>query len=206
MDIQRIADYITAYAIPDAEGAITAHTLYTDDGTNDHDLTAAKVNTCEIRVRRGESVKAILEVIGKTWGTETYVAGTAREEAPIDFTDATLNIGGAITDWRMFNLIVNNNVKAEFLGVGLTPAEVYDRHAFYSGRVERAIAGTDKFSVVSLGTVGDVVITLADHQTVPVTTTYTFDDAVLKTSRKNIRALDLIIETIEWECSDLDIT
>jgi len=205
MNIQRITDYINTKAIIDAEGAVPATTLYTDDGTNDHDLTASKVNTCEVRVRRGESIKAILEVIGKTWGTETYVAGVAREEQPTDWTKATITIGSAITNWRMFNMLVNNNVASEFLGTGVTPSDVFERQALYSGRVERSITGARKFDKVSTPTKEDVVIAITDYQSTPVTKTYTFDKAAIKTSRVRVPALNLDIETIEWECGDLDI-
>jgi len=210
MNVQRFADYINTNAIITAEGAVPAHTLYTTEGTNPHDLTSAKVDSCEIQIRRGESIKAIIDVIGKTWGTTDYQAGSDRDEDPIDFSKLnTLTIGGnSITAWRRCGFRVNNNVIAEFLGITITPTEVFERHPIYTGVIEKSIVGeADYFSDASQPAVTrDVVVAINDNQGTPVTTTYTFADCLIQSSRKPIRGLDLVIERIEWKGGKLTIT
>ena len=207
MNIRRLTDYVNTNAIITAEGTVPSHTLYSTDGVNPHDLTSAKVNTCEIRINRGESIKAIIEVIGKTWGSTAFQAGLARAEDPIDWTKATLSIAGAsITNFRNMGFTVNNSVQAEFLGTTLTPTEVFERQAIYSGFVERSVTGADKFSVVAAGTKSSVVYAITNNETIPVTKTYTFSSCPLRVSRKPVRALDLDIERIEWDSGVLVIT
>jgi hypothetical protein len=205
MNLQRLADYITAYAIISEEGSVPSHTLYTTEGNNTRDLQDAQINSCELRVNRGESVKAVLEALGSTWGT-TYQAGSARAEQPIDWKDVTFTIDvDEITNWRGLSLSVNNNVQQEWLGTLLTPTVTFERAAEYKGYIERSIAGNDYISDVQLGNTKDIILAIVDHQTSPVTTTFTLADCALNVSRKIVRQLDLILERIEFSGSSLKI-
>lgn len=206
MNIKRIDDYITAYAMITAEGAPAAHSLGFTDGIEVNELSLAQVDRCNIVVRRGESVKAELSALGKD--LEVFVPDTFlhQTEEPIMWTDATLSIGSAVTNWREFAFGVNNNVAAEFLGTALVPTDVKPLQAEYFGHAIISRKATSKFGAVKGGTETSIVITLADHQSTPVTTTFGFAKSVLKTSRVEVPGIGLELERIEWEAPGLVIT
>jgi len=157
-------------------------------------------------VRARESVKAELSVIGEDLDTFVPVTFLYKTEEPIMWTDATLNIGGGVANWREFAFGVNNNVVAEFLGIELTPSDVEELQAEYFGHaiISRLITDS-KLTTIKDGTETSIAVTLQDHQTTPVTKTFTFAKAILKSSQVEIPGLGLQIERIEWEAPGLVI-
>jgi len=206
MNLKILATYIEAYAMITAEGAVTAHSLGFTDGVEVNELKLAKVDRCNIVVRCGESVKAELSAIGEDM--DEFVPATFLQdtEAPIVWTDATLSVGSAVTNWREFAFGVNNNVVAEFLGTTLVPTDVEDLQAEYFGHAIISRKAASKFAGVKGGAETAIEITLADHQTTPVTTTFTLAKAILKSSRIEVPGLGLELERIEWEAPGLVIS
>jgi len=206
MNIKVLTEYITAYAMITAEGEPTAHSLGFTDGVEINELKLAQVDRCNILVRRGESVKAELSAIGEDLAEFTPATFLHKTEEPIKWTDATLNIGGAITNWREFAFGVNNNAVAEFLGTGLVPTDVEVLQAEYFGHAIISRKAASKFGAVKGGTETSIAISLADHQATPITKTFTFAKGILRTSRIEVVGLGLELERIEWEAPGLVIT
>jgi len=206
MNLKVLTDYITTYAMVTAEGAIPAHSLGFTDGVESNELKLAKVDRCNIVVRRGESVKAELSAIGEDLDIFVPATFLHKTEEPIMWTDVVLAIDGGVTNWREFGFGVNNNVVAEFLGTGLVPTDVEELQAEYFGHVIISRKTTSRFSGVKGGDAAIISVALTDHQTVPVTKTFTFAAGILKTSRIEVAGLGLELERIEWEAPGLVIT
>lgn len=205
MNLKILATYIEAYAMITAEGAITAHSLGYTDGVEVNELKKAMVDRCSILVRRGESVKAELSAIGEDLEVFTPATFLQDTEEAMDWTDCTLDIGGAISNWREFGFGVNNNVVAEFLGTGLVPSDVEALQAEYFGHAIISRKAASKHAAVKGATETSIAIALADHQASPVTRTYTFTKAILKTSNIEVPGLGFELERIEWEAPGLVI-
>lgn len=207
MNIKRLDDYITSYAMISEEGVVPAHQLYYTDGVDDMGFTECKVDSCRILVRARESVKAEISVLAKDVSAVTLGTFLSRTEEPISWEDVTaISIGGEVTNWREFAFGVNNNVSAEFLGSGLMPSEVEEAEAFYSGYVLLSRKAASRMNSVKSGSKAIIAIGLEDHQSTPVTTSFTFTDALLKVSTVEVRGLGLELERIEWEGDQLSIT
>ena len=206
MNIKVLGTYIEIYAIPSAEGAITAHSLGYTDGIEVNELLKAMVDRCRILVRRGESVKAELSAVGEDLAVFVPATFLQDTEVAMDWTDCTLDIGGAVTNWREFAFGVNNNVVAEFLGTGLVPSDVEALQAEYSGHAIISRKGASQHAAVLGASETSIAIALANHETSPVTRTYTFAKAVLKTSNIEVPGLGFELERIEWEAPGLVIT
>lgn len=204
--VKVLGDYITTYAMPTAQGAIIAHSLGYTDGAETNELKLAKVNRCNIVVRRGETIKAELSALAEDLATFSPATFLHKTEAAMDWTDAGLSIESTITNWREFGFGVDNNVKAEFLGTGLVPSDVEEGEAVYSGYAIISRKAASKFADVKAGVAKTVAITLTDHQTTPVATTFTFAAAILKISRVEVRGLGMELERIEWEAPGLVIS
>jgi len=208
-NVRRLEDYIIGYAFISGEGAVPAHTLHVSDGTEHHELDGVKVNTCRVRITQTESIRADISALIKT-RTELASVGTFKFRTdPAMFKDAvtTLTIGGAsVTKWTEIEFAVDNNVLQEVLGTDLTPTEVEEQEARYTGRITRARSGSSLFADALSGTKKDVVIALKDNQSTPVTKTFTFTDALLRTSRIEDRALGIVFERIEWQGNKLTVT
>ena len=206
MNIKRLEDYITTYAMITAQGAVPAHSLGYTDGYEQNEFAQSKVDRCNIVVRRGESIKAELSVLAEDLDTFSPATFLYHTEKAMMWNDATLNIDGSITNWREFAFGVNNNVVAEFLGVGLTPSEVEELEALYSGYAIISRKVDSKFATVKEGSDVSIAIALTDHQTSPVTKNFVFADSILKISRVEVAGLGLELERIEWEAPGLVIS
>jgi len=198
--IRRLDDYITSYAMITAEGAVPAHTLYVTDGAEHHDFSSNKVNSCRISIRQLESIKAALSVFVKTHDVATLDTFLYRTD-PAMYKDAvttlTLNTV-AVTKWSEIEFGIDNNVVQEILGTTILPSEVEEGEARYFMRITRGRVGaTSKFGEALSGTEQDFVIALTDNQSSPVTKTFTFADMLLRTARKEDRALGIIMERLE---------
>lgn len=208
MNLRRLDDYITNYAMITAEGSVPAHTLYATDGVESHDLGECKVNTCMININVTESIKAKLQVLIKTHAVPSLGTFLYRTEAAM-YKDAvtTLTLGGsAVTHWNQIEFGVDNGAYQEVLGTPIMPAEVDVQAAKYSMRITRALNTSSKFATALAGTAQTFVIALQDNQTVPVTKTFTFANMYLTTSRKEDKALGLVMERIEGKGKSLVIT
>lgn len=208
MNVRKLADYITLNAMITAEGAVPSHDLAVKIGTEYHLLTGCKVNTCKITIRQRETVKAALEVFAKdrTAGASwTFVKAT--DAAMWKDSLTTLSIGGTpVTNWSEVEFGVDNKVVQESLGIDIKPTEIGEREAVYSGYVLRAVNTATLIPDVIAGTPKTIIMTLTDNQGTPVAKTFTFANAVLKTSRVNVRGLEMVMERIEWEAKGLVIS
>lgn len=207
-NIRRLADYINAYCMPTAEGAIPAHTLHVTDGIEPHELGGVKVNSCMITIKVSDSIKAKISAMIKTHTTASIGTFSEATEAAMyknAVTSVTLG-GGALTQWQQIEFGVDNKVLQETLGNQLMPAEVQEQEALYTMRITRAMNTASRFGLALAGTSQTFVIALTDNQSNPVTKTYTFADMYLTTARKEDRALGLIMEKIEGKGKSLVIT
>jgi len=208
MNVRKLDDYITLNGMITAEGAVPSHDLAVKIGTEYHLLTACKVNTCKITIRQKETVKAALEVLakGRSAGASwTFVKAT--DAAMWKDSLITLSIAGTpVTNWSEVEFGVDNKVVQESLGVDILPTEMGEREAVYSGYILRAVNVATLIPDVISGTPKTIVMALRDNQGTPVTKTFTFANATLKTSRVNVRGLEMVMERIEWEAKGLVIT
>lgn len=208
MNIRRLADYITSKAMITAQGALPAHDLIVKIGTEYHILGSCKVNTCKLRVRQNESIKAELEVFAKTrtaGSTFTFASradGAMWKNAVTTFTINTV----AVTGWQEFDFGIDNKVVSEVLGTDILPTEVGEREALYTGRILRAVSGTTKIGDVLAGTEQDIVITLTDNQGTPVVVTFTFADCNIRSNPVRVRGLEMVFEEINWSGKGLVIS
>ena len=201
MNIRRLTDFITSHAMITAEGVVPAHTLYYTDGTESYKFENSKVNTCRISIKTLESVKANIQVALKSHAALSPSTFEFRTEDAM-YKDAvtTLNIESApVTGWSEIEFGVDNKVLQEVLGTDIEPTEVEEQEAVYTGHILRAKPSTSKYTTALDGTVQDIVIALQDNQSSPVTKTFTYANACLKTSKIEIRKLGLDFERIEWE-------
>jgi len=207
MNVRRLDDYIIPYGMPSGEAAVPAHTLYVTDGTEHHDFSSAKVNTCRVRINTTESIRASIQAALKTDAAPSLGTFLYRTEKAM-YKDAvtTLTIEGSpITGWKEIEFGVDNKVMQECLGTSIPPSEVEEQEAVYSGHIHRAKPSASKYATAIAGTPQDLVIALTDKQSSPVTKTFTFADALMKTAKIEDRALGLVMERIEWEGSSLVI-
>ena len=205
MNLKILGTYIETYAMPTAQGAITAHSLGYTDGAQVMELKKAMVDRCNVTITRGGSVRAELSAIGEDLAVFTPATFLTDTEAPIDWLDCTLDIGGAITNWREMAFGVNNNVAAEFLGTGLVPSDVEALQAEYFGHAIISRKSASQHAAVLGASETSIAIALTNNETSPVTRTYTFAKAVLKTSNVEVPGLGLELERIEWEAPGLVI-
>jgi len=208
IQIQRF-DYLVDYAIISGEGSVPAHDLRWTDGITKYTLGDCKVNTCEITVPFSGTVKAVLNIFAKTISDVAYTPSwQSWGEAPITKRNVTsLTLGGVDILGRFIEVVfrVDNRVVSEGRGTGITPQDVYEQEARYSGRIDLALTSAALLKDVYSGTKKKIVIALQDNQATPVTKTFTFSDAVIK-SRERVEGLRRIIERVEWEGARLTIS
>jgi len=208
MNVRRLEDYITSKAFITAEGAVPAHVLAVKIGSEYHKLTGCKVNRCTLSIHQIESIKAQLEVfakdreVGASWEFAKRTEEAMWKDAVTTFTiEAT-----PVTNWSEIEITVDNKVLQEILGTSIKPSEVGEREAMYSGRILRAVSGTTLIADALAGTKKDIVIALTDQQSTPVTKTFTFADATLRSVPVKVRGLEIVYEEINWEGKSLVIT
>jgi len=206
--VQRFA-YLIEYAFRSGEVEVPAHTLKWTDGLTYYTLEGCKVNTCEVTIPFSGAIKAVLNIQAKSLDdtpfTPSWVSWT---EEPITKRDVTaLTLGGVDILGRFIEVVfrADNRVVSEGRGTGITPQDVYEQEARYSGRIDLALTSAALLKDVYSGTKKTVVITLQDRQTTPVTKTFTFSDVVIK-SRERVEGLRRIIERVEWEGARLTIS
>lgn len=202
-------DYLTTYAMITAEGVVPAHNLRWTDGITKYTLTDCKVNTCEITVPLTGAIKAALTILAKTLDDTTYTpAWASYTEKPMTRKNVTTLLIGTtdvLTKFMEIAFGVDNRVSAEARGTGITPQDVYEREARYSGRIDVALTSAALLKDVYSGTRKTIEVALQDRQGTPVTKTFTFTDALLKVSRLSVAGLGRIVERVEWDGDSLTI-
>ena len=208
MNVRKLQDYILNNAMISGEGAVPSHDLAVKIGSEYHLLTGCKVNTCKLTIRQKETVKAAIEVLAKDRSAgSSWTFAKATENAMWKNALTTLSIGGSsVTNWSEVEMGVDNKVIQEILGTNVKPTEIGEREAIYSGYILRTVNAATLVPDVISGTQKTVIITLTDNQTVPVAKTFTFANANLKTSRVNVRGLEIVWERIEWEAKGLVVS
>jgi len=199
-------DYITDYCMPEEEAAISSHVLRGTDGIKKFEWTGCKVNSCELSIRRGEPVKAAIEIFASDINDAATFAEEFVEfsEDPILWSDLqSLKIAGnTVTDWREIVVRVNNNVRNEFLGPALKPSIIYEEQAEYSGHI--LLAGScSQLGNIKNGSKISIEFTLQDHQATPTTKTWKFDGCIVTVNRAEPPGLGLVIERLEFEAKTL---
>ena len=202
-------DYLTTYAMITAEGPVPAHDLRWTDGITKYTLGDCKVNTCEVTVPLSGAVKAVMTIPAKTLDPTTYTADWQKfTEKPLTRKNVTvLTVGASDLNTRFTEIAfaVDNRVSVEGRGTGITPQDVYEKEARYSGRIDVVVTGAMSMMDVYGGTKRTVTIALQDRQTTPVIRSFMYTDAVLKVSRLSVRGLGRLIERIEFEGDSLTI-
>jgi len=201
-------DYLTTYAMITAEGVVPAHDLRWTDGITFYTLADCKVNTCEVTIPFSGADKAVLGIIGKTLDDTVFSPDWASfAEKPMTRKNVTaLSVGSdVISRFVEVAFSVDNRVSAEGRGTGIIPLDVYEKEARYSGRLDLVSTAAALLMDAYSGTRKTVVITLTDRQTSPVSKTFTFTDALLKTSRLRVSGLSRLVERIEWSGDSLTI-
>jgi hypothetical protein len=208
MNVRNLSDYILAMAMITGEGVVPSHDLAVRIGTEYHLFTGCKVNTCKVTIRQKETIKAALEVLakGRSAGASwTFIKST--DAAMWKDSLTTLSIGGTpVTNWSEAEMGIDNKVQQESLGVDIMPTEMGEREAMYTGYILRAISGATLVPDVISGATKTMVYALRDNATTPVTKTFTFANATLKTSRVNVRGLEMVMERIEWQAKTMVVT
>lgn len=202
--------YLETYAMVTAEGVVPAHDIVFTDGVEIGKFSNCKVARCEMSVPRA-SVEAAITILAESYAV---VSPAPSWDTPIAFDPMTFmdvqsfTIGGGSdlkTLFRDLRFAVDNRVVAEYFGTGVTP-DVEEQEAVYSGSVVIPRTAAALLADVLTGTPVEVVISLKDHETTPVTKTFTFSDCILTLSRIEIRGLGIELERIEWEPTSLAIT
>lgn len=212
MNIRRLEDYITTYAILTAEGAIPSHILRFYDGQDEHEFTGVRVNSCRISIRQRESIKAIVQAlcanwVAGTWGTGTTPFQNRTDPAIYKTALTTLSVGGVdvLTQWRSVDFTVNNNVMQDHSGTGLMPTDVFEQEAAYEATIILPRKQASLFAAIKAGTKKTFIMALVDRQSSPVTKTFTLTDALVNRSVIQDRVLGVITEAIVLKGDQLTV-
>ena len=203
--VQVLTDYVTTYAMPTAEGALTSHSIAVEDGNESVGYTGCLVDKCTLTIERHNVLMA--DLIIKATGNE------AKDLSPTDETETsitkagvtTLTLGGAaISKWTEFSWGVDNHVELQGSGTADTISDIYGKEATYSGNI-KFVKNTNVQYTVATGTKA-LVITITDNQSVPVATTFTFAACGGKTDDTSVAELGLFTESLDWDAAGLVIS
>jgi len=207
--LQRLSPYLTTYAIASGEAAIAAHQLDWTDGVETKKITDCKVNRCSFTIPHGDKITCELEIFGKNIATqtktptwETYTERTLTFKNVSLFQIDDINV----TNWKRLEFGVNNHVAEESLGTEPKPAEVEELEAEYFARVILSRKFASYLGSVGAGNDMKVEIGITDNQPTPVTTTFTFTEAVLTRSRIEVPGMGFLLERLEFRPRKLTIT
>jgi len=206
--VQRLADYITSFAMITAEGALPAHELRYTDGVDIKKFTDCLVDSCELYTRVDGPLEARLKVLAKTMDDFVTPSWVARTEEPMIYKNlTTVKIGSTtITNWEEIVCRAKHNVIQKALGNVQTPSIVKGRQIEYSGSYQLSRAAASKTGDIYSGYIQDAVNIWTDNQSSPVAVTLTFPDAEWKSSRIRVPGTDIEWELLEWEAKKLVIT
>ena len=208
MNVRTLANYLLAYGIITANGAVPAHTLFFTDGSETFKLVDAKVDKVRITINQNDPIKAVVTALAKSYDTAT--AGTFLFKTdPAMYKNAVnlISIGGSpITKWRDIELSVDNNVLQETLGSSIAPAEVEEQEARHEITITRAKPAASLIADAYAGTPKTVILTLIDNQSSPVSKTLTFTDALISSEEIQVRELSIIYEKIVCKAKSVTIT
>jgi len=209
--ILRDFDYLNTYCMISAEGAVPYHDLRWTDGKDYGVLEDCKANTVEVTCRvPTESVKVALTILAKKLDgcTGKFAGSWAKDtKEPMTTLSVTaLSIGGVDVKayLREVSFGVDNNLETVYAGPSITPRELIDREARYSGALLLTREVASQLKKVYAGGKATIVIALKDAA--GTTKTYTYTDALLRASRIPKSGLGAIFERIEWSGDSLTIT
>jgi hypothetical protein len=205
MKVQRL-DFINSYGMITAEGTLPSCGLYVHDGNAGRGYTGAYIDSIAFDVGQTGSMTAELVALAIANETKTLTV-TYDTDSPITKTGLTLVQVGATTiaKWTSLRWGISNNVEKEATGSGNTITELFARHPVYSGRLQFVKTANPLFGYDETMK-QTIVIRVVDNQTVPVTKTYTFTNAAVRTDEINVEELNLSMETIDWQGDMLTIT
>jgi len=198
MKLQRL-DYIIAYAMPSAEADLTAHNLFFTDGITSRGFTNVLIDKCDIEIAQTGSIHADLVAYGISSEVKSITPAYDSDSPMSKASLTTLTVGGvAIPKWTDIRFGVSNNVARVPTGTTDTITELYARDPNYNGRIKFAKTVDPAFGFAEV-LKSTIIMALRDNQTVPVTKTFTFTSAAMKSNTVEVQELDLVYETIDWD-------
>jgi len=199
--LQRLSPYLTTYAIASGEAGIAAHQLDWTDGAETKKMTDCKVNRCSFIIPHPEKITCELEIFGKniedqtkspSWETYSERVLTFKNVSLLQINDVD------VSNWKRIEFGVDNHVGEESLGTEPKPAEVEELEAEYFVRLVLSRKGASKLGSVGVGNDEKVEIAITDNKPTPVTTTFTFTEAVLTRSRIEVPGMGFLLERLEF--------
>jgi hypothetical protein len=207
MKVQVLADYITSYCMITAEGALNSHSLYVDNGNVKRGFTGCYVDKCKLSLDQTGSLIADITVLAN--GDEDKSL-TVTEETEAPMTKAAVSAftsgGSGVSKWVNFSFAVDNHVQKQSTGTSNMVSEIWPKEATYSGSFKAVCLGTPQYGFGVTTTTKTLVWALADNQSSPVTTTFTFTNAKCKSNKYGWTELDLVYEDLDWDCASLTIS
>jgi len=205
LKVQVLATFITSYCMITAEGALPSFSLYTYDGTTKRGFTGCYVNTCQIEVGQTGAMVATIQVIAIA-NEDKDLTITNATEVPMVKASVTAPVLNAATlsKWTKITFSVNNYVEVLATGNGAAMTEIFAKQAEYSGSITFVKIAALTFGY-STDVNGDLVLVFTDNQTVPVATTFTFDEVSSSSNEYSVKELDITMENVNWEGDELTI-
>jgi len=206
--LQRLSPYLTTFAIASGEAAIAAHQLDWTDGAETKKMTGCKVNRCSFIIPHADKITCELEIFGKNIENQTLSPSwETYPERVLTYKDVSLfQINDVdVSNWKRIEFGVDNHVAEESLGIEPKPAEVEELEAEYFVRLVLSRKGASKLESVGAGNDEKVEIAITDNQPTPVTTTFTFTEAVLSRSRIEVPGMGFLLERLEFRPRKLTV-
>jgi len=209
--VQVLDDYITSFAMPSGEAALSSHTLRWTDGVENRGLKDAKVSTCELRLAHGGILTADILVEG-FYDTTAF---TPSWESEYDFDPIThdklktFSIGAYDfkDEYKELAFSVDHSLEREYAGPKLEPRALIEKEVIYRGSFLVTKEATDDLlEGARIGSEWDIVIAFEDNQPTPVTKTFTLDDVILTDVRLIKRGLGAEYRRVTWQGAKLTIT
>ena len=174
MKVKRLADFFTIYAMPTAEGTLTPFSLYAYDGTTKKGFTGCLVDKASLSLDTEGVLVADASIIASANEVKDLTI-TERTEAPMTKSALTaLSIGASVlTEFSKLKFSVDNHVQKQASGTGDAISDVYAKEATYAISIDLIKKTASKFAYDGTKSAA-IVITLANNQVAPVTTTFTF--------------------------------
>lgn len=205
-------NFLNNHLIQTSEGNLSTFVLRYFDGQERGEVYDIAPDTVEVGTRHGEEISVNVQGIAEnmsnglpaiTWQDDiTIPPSTWRETVDINISKEGffLNLSAHFRSWSMR---ANHNAFADVTGNVITPVECFWGKADYSGRIEVAK------SMASLGgkvntSHGKIQYIFKNRAASPVTTTYTFEPAVITQAEVRL-PMDLVVQRIEWYSNHCEI-
>jgi hypothetical protein len=189
-----------AYAMVTAEGTLPAHGLYVTDGSVKRGFTDCLIDRCDIEVDQTGSATAEL--------TAFSIANEAKDltvtydtEAPITkkgFTAVEIGLT-SIAKFTSLRFGVVNNIARVPTGTTDVITELFARDPNYSGRLTFLKTASQPIFNWDATLKQNVLITIQDNQATPVSKTFTFTLAAMRSNPFDVEELNETYERIDWQ-------